>query len=248
MDWLQFFSSVLGIIVSWPVAAVLIVFVLRNPLSALLGRLLSAEGPGGIKATFSELLDAAGVEVPDDHAIDRDAHSPHRIDGSGAGSDAAAKQDPEAGAGRPDAATSPSVKALQAEQLRRADTARTNELRRLAQKSPEFAITMAWRFLFETMERAVNTLAGVHGTFTTNAMLAKLADLEILPVDRGDMVRRLVELRNVARHGSHSGVEIDAEGADEYVGIVADLVAEINGNLAYRLHHDHKTSDVDRPQ
>ena len=58
MDWLQFFSSVMGA-VAWPLALVGIALLFRTELRKLLARIREVSGPGGTGAKFVDELEGA---------------------------------------------------------------------------------------------------------------------------------------------------------------------------------------------
>lgn len=82
MNQLEFVTTITGQILSWPVAMIVIVLILRNPLRNLLRRLNEAEG-FGVRASFQELTEAVDrIELEADLQPNR-----HDIkEGSGPGS------------------------------------------------------------------------------------------------------------------------------------------------------------------
>lgn len=69
-EW-EFVATLTGQVLSWPVAMVVIVLILRNPLRALLRRLNEAEG-FGLKASFQELAEVVDrIELEADLKSDR---------------------------------------------------------------------------------------------------------------------------------------------------------------------------------
>jgi hypothetical protein len=80
MNGWEFATTITGQVLSWPVAMIVIVLVLRNPLRGLLRRLNEAEG-FGVRASFQELSVAvdrieleADLSAPDDRPGDANAH------------------------------------------------------------------------------------------------------------------------------------------------------------------------------
>jgi len=53
VDWLQFTASVTGSL-AWPLAAVILGFMFKEQVNALLAKMKSLKAPGGIEASFSE--------------------------------------------------------------------------------------------------------------------------------------------------------------------------------------------------
>lgn len=62
MDWKEFWASVIGDVLSWPIVALAIVLLVLQPLRLLIGRVRAAKGFGG-EVEFSGLLEAAEENV-----------------------------------------------------------------------------------------------------------------------------------------------------------------------------------------
>lgn len=62
MDWKEFWASVIGDFLSWPVVVLAVVLLLLKPLKELIGRVKGAKGFGG-EVEFSNLLEAAEENV-----------------------------------------------------------------------------------------------------------------------------------------------------------------------------------------
>lgn len=62
MDWKEFWASVIGDLLSWPVVALTIVLLVLQPLRMLIGRVRAAKGFGG-EVEFSGLLEAVEENV-----------------------------------------------------------------------------------------------------------------------------------------------------------------------------------------
>jgi len=78
MGWKEFYASVIGDLLSWPVIALVIILVLFSPIRALIGRIKSAKALGG-EFEFSETI--GGVEESTDKAVE-DAPVAAKTDGS----------------------------------------------------------------------------------------------------------------------------------------------------------------------
>lgn len=248
LDWLEFSSTVIGHVFSWPVAVVLSVMILRRSLGRLLGRLSKLSGPGEIQAEFtlSELIVEAGAAP----AAKGNEHAP----GSGGvrppGGGGPAERRPAGGIGGAQALDSTTL--LHTLESRGADgppnyhlfdpssgakiveSAALNavgkriidnhdELQRMAAKRPNEAVVVGWdRFKINLHEIAV--LVGAdNGARTWTDELKNL--LKYGFIDSWS-IEQILSLRNIREAVSGSDkealVSVDRKGASDFNATLFD--------------------------
>jgi hypothetical protein len=221
VGWLEFTTTIVGQVLSWPVVVLIVVIVLRRPLSNAISRLRQVEGLGG-SATFEEVI--AEVQIDARRAAD----SVSRVGSSGRGGRRALGHpdgNRDGGTASDEGLDDPRVERYPQEgRLRRAASAVGDFLDR---HSPERVILsaydeLAWRlesFIFELPFAAEEV-----EDLSPPAMARLLLMHDVVKKNFADAV---VELCNLRNRVAHAGYEPTRGQAIAYRESVDDLLFTI---------------------
>ncbi|MBK0332045.1 hypothetical protein I8D64_11610 [Brachybacterium sp. MASK1Z-5] len=205
MGWREFFASVIGDLLSWPVVLFVLALILIDPLRRLLERLKTAKGFGG-EVEFVETI--KNVETSTDRAID----------------DSSASR----GAEPPisDTATTPENLDAPTDTPRDPNGARLTEQSRIA-SDPSGAILQAWQSLVEKLSDLGRINAG-RGRPATNptTIIERARKTNQLSSSFFEAVESLREARNQVAHGE---VEPTEGVAHTYVERARQLEGIVEG-------------------
>ncbi|MER7439013.1 hypothetical protein [Pseudonocardia alni] len=236
MNQFEFWATMTGHLFSWPAAVVFSVLILKEPLGKLLGRLLSAEGPGGIKANFAQLLAEA---KPNDRAADDGAAS----------SDVPVPSVPAPGVTKPepqppalpggthddDLAHLPPnhAKRLAANMVEFVSRqTRRDQLIGLALKRPDVAVSEAWNFLYDSLVSLALATDGYYERSAPVLLSRRLVDHGLFKKEDANEFQILQTLNSSVVNSGEYEVVVSTASAMTYINRAFDLLENVNLRVA----------------
>lgn len=218
MGWKEFFASVIGDVLSWPVIILVVILTLLKPLKALIGRVKGAKGFGG-EVEFNELVEDAEISV--NRALDEDLKTHDN--------------DPKRGTAKVESSSSATNEDEQVSTPTSADNQKIVD----PSRDPSGAILVSWGSLIETLAELSRTTAGRgRPAVSPRAILDQLKRNEQVSSSFYEAVDNLSKVRNQVAHGEAvptSGV------AFSFVEQAQQLQTVAKGMLAV------EKMDLDRP-
>lgn len=211
MDWLQFFASAISSL-AWPIAAVILVFFLRKPLTDILITLTRIKNLKfkDLELDFSNELQDIKRTVTDSAPSEQNTQT---------------LQEKRSG--------EESLESAQSEQEIVTNTYMAEAMQLISSNFPEPAVLVAWRAVEEALVNVGFRLgmeAGIaRPVVAPGRAIALLREKGFIHTSTAEAIYRLRSIRNKVAHGSQGKSKVSIDDAEEFTNIAASITETLNG-------------------